>query len=157
MMSGGTRDASQSVMSFVKTCAAVMVATAICATSCATTATYSTESTMPDDYSPRSGSVESVREIVRRVQGNPAGGAVAGGLIGAVLFGGRGPRTLFGALAGAATGAALSQGSYETRAFEVTIRFDNGSRGVFTYRDYAPFRPGDRIELTPDGPRRVVY
>jgi hypothetical protein len=47
--------------------------------------------------------------------------------------------------------------AYETRAYEVTVRFDDGTRGVFTYRDYTPFRPGDRIDLTPDGPRRVVY
>jgi outer membrane lipoprotein SlyB len=134
-----------------------MVATTLGTVGCATTSTYSTEATTPDDYSPRSGTVESVRQIVRRVEGNPAGGAAAGALIGAILFGGRGPRTLFGAAAGAATGAALSQGAYETRAYEVVIRFDDGTRGVFTYRDYSPFRPGDRIELDDRGPRRVVY
>ena len=125
---------------------------------CATTATYSTEYPASDEYAPRTGIVESVRQVVRRVHGNPAGGAAAGALIGAVLFGGRGgARTLFGAAAGAATGAALSQGAYETRAYEVVVRFDNGARGVFTYRDYSPFAPGDRIELGPDGPQRVVY
>src|SRR5215831_2653953 len=108
-----------------KACAAAMVAISTLALGCATTSTYSTEWTA-DEYSPRTGMVESVRQVVRRVEGNPAGGAVAGGLIGAVLFGGHGPRTLFGALAGAATGAALSQGSYETRAYEVVVRFDNG-------------------------------
>jgi outer membrane lipoprotein SlyB len=132
-----------------------MIAISTFAMGCATTTTYSTEST--DEYSPREGTVESVRQIVHRVEGNPAGGAAAGALIGAVLFGGHGPRTLFGAAAGAATGAALSQGRYETRAFEVVVRFDNGSRGVFTYRDYSPFAPGDRIALGPDGPRRLVY
>jgi outer membrane lipoprotein SlyB len=132
-----------------------MIAISTFAMSCATTSTYSTEST--DEYSPREGRVESVRQIVHRVEGNPAGGAAAGALIGAVLFGGRGPRTLFGAAAGAATGAALSSGSYETRDFEVVVRFDNGARGVFTYRDYSPFAPGDRIALGPDGPRRIVY
>jgi outer membrane lipoprotein SlyB len=135
---------------------ATVVATSL-TMGCATTSTYSREWTADDEYSPRDGIVESVREVVRHVQGNPAGGAAAGALIGAVLFGGHGPRTLFGAVAGAATGAALSQGSYETRAYEVVVRFDNGARGVFTYRDYAPFRPGDRIEMSPDGPRRVIY
>jgi outer membrane lipoprotein SlyB len=91
------------------------------------------------------------------VHGNPAGGAAAGALIGAVLFGGNGPRTLFGAAAGAATGAALSSGSYETRAYEVVIRLDSGERAVLTYRDYSPFAPGDRVELGPDGPHRVIY
>jgi outer membrane lipoprotein SlyB len=144
-------------MRFVRSCAAALVAASTLALGCATTTTYSTEQTMPDEYAPRTGIVESVRQVVRRVQGNPAAGAAAGALVGAVLFGGRGPRTLFGAAAGAATGAALSQGSYETRAFEIVIRFDNGTRGVFTYRDYSPFAPGDRIELTDRGPRRVVY
>jgi len=135
-----------------------MVAASISVTGCATTSTYSSEETIPDEYGPQTGIVESVRQVVRRVEGNPAGGAAAGALIGGILFGGRGGgRTLFGALAGAATGAALSQGSYETRAYEVTIRFDNGSRGMFTYRDYTPFRPGERVELTPSGPRHLVY
>src|SRR5882672_204659 len=138
-------------MRLARTCAAAMIAISTFATGCATTTTYSTEST--DEYSPREGTVESVRQIVHRVEGNPAGGAVAGALIGAVLFGGRGPRTLFGAAAGAATGAALSQGSYETRDYEVVVRFDNGARGVFTYRDHSPFAPGERIALGPDGPR----
>jgi outer membrane lipoprotein SlyB len=133
-----------------------MIAISTLAIGCATTSTYSTEST-GDEYRPREGVVESVRQIVHRVEGNPAGGAVAGALIGAVLFGGHGPRTLFGAAAGAATGAALSQGRYETRAYEIVVRFDNGTRGVFTYRDYSPFAPGDRIALGPDGPRRIVY
>ena len=132
-----------------------MIAISTFAMGCATTSTTSTEWT--DEYSPREGRVESVRQIVHRVQGNPAGGAAAGALIGAVLFGGHGPRTLFGAAAGAATGAALSQGRYETRAYEVVVRFDNGARVVFTYRDYSPFAPGDRIALGPDGPRRVIY
>jgi outer membrane lipoprotein SlyB len=133
-----------------------MVAVSMLAAGCATTTTYSAEYPA-DEYSPRSGVVVSVREIVHRVRGNPAGGAAAGALLGAVLFGGRGPRGLFGAAAGAATGAALSQGERDIWAYEVVVRFDNGTRGVFTYRDYSPFAPGDRIELTPDGPRRVVY
>lgn len=106
----------------------------------------------------QTGIVESVRPVVQRVRGNPAGGAAAGALIGAVLFGGHGgPRTLFGAAAGAATGAALSSGTYETRAYQVTVRLDSGERAVLTYRDYSPFAPGDRVELGPDGPRRIIY
>lgn len=134
-----------------------MIAISTFAMGCATTSTYSTEWTASDEYSPREGVVESVRQVVHRVEGNPAGGALAGALIGGVLFGGHGARTLFGAAAGAATGAALSSGSYETRAYEVVVRFDNGTRGVFTYRDYSPFAPGDRIALGPDGPRRMIY
>jgi len=143
-------------MRAARICAATLVAATMFGAGCATTSTVSTEVTS-DEYSPHTGVVESVRQVVHQVQGNPAGGAAAGALIGAVLFGGRGGRTLFGAAAGAATGAALSQGDYETRDYEVTIRFDNGTRGVFMYRDRTPFRPGDRIELGDDGPRLVGY
>lgn len=132
-----------------------MIAMSGLATGCVATATYRAQ---PGYAAPQTGIVESVRPVIHRYRGNPAGGAVAGALIGAVLFGGHGgPRTLFGAAAGAATGAALSEGEVETRAYEVVVRFDDGERGVFTYRDYSPFRPGDRIELGPDGPYRVIY
>jgi outer membrane lipoprotein SlyB len=155
IVAAGTGNASPFHMRFVRSCVAALVATTLAA-GCATTATYTTDP-YTDEYRPRTGIVEHVRQVVREVRGNPAGGAAAGALIGAVLFGGHGPRTLFGAAAGAATGAALSQGRYETRAYEVVVRFDNGTRGVFTFRDYSPFAPGDRIALGPDGPRRIVY
>jgi len=38
--------------------------------------------------------------IVERIQGNSAGGALAGALIGGFLVHGRGPATLFGAAPG---------------------------------------------------------
>jgi len=68
-----------------------MLAMSMLATGCATTRTTSTEWTA-DEYQPREGVVESVRQVVHRVEGNPAGGAAVGALIGAVLFGGRGAR-----------------------------------------------------------------
>jgi len=143
-------------MRVARICAAALLAVTTFELGCATTSTVSAE-VAPDEYSPHTGVVESVRLVVHRVRGNPAGGAAAGALIGAVLFGGRGGRTLFGAAAGAATGAALSQGEYETHAYEVTVRFDNGTRGVFTYRDRTPFRQGDRVDMGPDGPELIAY
>lgn len=121
--------------------------------SCATTSTTST--TWVDPNAPaswmRTGRVESVQEIVQRVEGNPAGGALAGALIGGFLFRGRGPATLFGAASGAAIGAAASQGSAEKRTYQVLVRFDDGSYGMFVYRGYSPFRPGEAVVLTPQG------
>jgi len=120
---------------------------------CATTSTTST--TWVDPAAPanwaRTGTVESVQEIVRRVEGNPAGGALAGALIGGFLFRGRGPATLFGAVGGAAVGAAASQGSSETRTYQVLVRFDDGGDGMFIFRDFSPFRPGELVVLTPQG------
>jgi len=96
------------------------------------------------------------KEIVERIQGNPAGGALAGALIGGFLFHGRGPATLFGAATGAAVGAAASRGSAEVRTYQVLVRFDdNGGFGMFVYRDYSPFRPGDAVVLTPRGLARL--
>lgn len=60
---------------------------------------------------------------------------------------------LFGAATGAAIGAAASEGTAETRTYQVLIRFDDGARGMFLYRDYSPFSRGERVALTPQGLR----
>ena len=118
--------------------------------SCATTGTTSTTWIAPSATAVRPGYVESVQEIVQHTQGNPAGGALAGALIGGFLFG-RGPARLIGAAGGAAIGAAASQGSAVTRTYHVLVRFDDGSYGMFAYRDFTPFQPGERVVLTPQG------
>jgi outer membrane lipoprotein SlyB len=116
----------------------------------ATTATTWTDPSAPG-YWYRQGQVESVQEMVRRAEGNPAGGAVMGALIGGFLFGGRGPGALVGAAGGAAVGAAASQGTSESRTYQVLVHFDDGTYGMFAYANYAPFRPGERVVLTPQG------
>lgn len=125
--------------------------------SCATTTTMSTTWVEPGPGTSwtRPGRVESVQQIVQRVEGNPAGGALAGALIGGFLFGGRGPGSLFGAATGAAIGAAASQGSAETVTYQVLVHFDDGAYGMFVYRGYSPFRPGEPVVLTPQGLRRA--
>jgi outer membrane lipoprotein SlyB len=129
----------------------VLAAVAATATlGCATTSTTSTTWTEPDGAA-RTGTVESVQEIVQRVEGDPAAGAIAGALIGGFLFRGHGPATVFGAATGAAIGASASQGSAETRSYHVLVRFDDGSRGVFVYGGFSPFRPGEPVVLTPRG------
>jgi outer membrane lipoprotein SlyB len=138
----------------MKTCSIVAIfVLTVSSLSCATTATSST--TWVDPSTPgnwvRPGRVESVQEIVRRVDGNPAGGALIGALIGGFLFGGRGPARLVGMAGGAAIGAAASQGGAETRTYQVLVRFDDGTYGMFVYGGYAPFRPGDAVVLTPRG------
>jgi hypothetical protein len=61
------------------------------------------------------------------------------------------PRRCSGAATGAAIGAAASQGAAEYRTYHVLVRFDDGTRGMFLFRDYSPFRPGERVKLTPQG------
>jgi outer membrane lipoprotein SlyB len=138
--------------SVMRTLTSILIATSLLG-GCAVSTTYPVDEPAGSSaYYGLTGTVESVRPLVRRVEGDPASGAVAGALIGGILFGAAGGRALFGAAAGAATGAAVSSGSYETRVFEITVRFDDGSRGVFSYRDYPPFRPGDRVQLGSNGP-----
>ena len=123
------------------------------APACATTSTYETTWSDPGapGYWTRRGQVESVREIVHRQVGNPAGGALAGALIGGFLFGGRGPGALMGAVGGAAVGAAASQGTMESRTYQLLVRFDDGTYGMFVFGTYPPFRPGEAVMLTPQG------
>ena len=135
----------------------LVVAAAVLATSlagCATTAEYSTTWTEPsaggNSWS-RKGRVVSVQEIVRRQEGHPAAGAVTGALLGGLLFRGRGPASLFGAAAGAAAGAAVSQGGPETRTYQVMVRFEDGTSQLFVYPGYPPFAPGQPVTWTPQG------
>jgi len=123
------------------------------AAGCATTSTTATTMYDPNapGYGPPTGVVESVQEVVQRVQGNPVGGALAGALIGGLLFHGRGPATVIGAAGGAAIGAAASQGTTESRTYQVVVRFDDGTYGMFAYGGYSPFRPGEPVILTPQG------
>src|SRR5215471_13868285 len=117
---------------------------------CATTTTTWTDGAAAG-YG-RTGSVEAVQEIVQRTQGNPGAGAVAGALIGGLVFGGgRGPAAVAGVVGGAAIGAAASQGSSEQRTYQLVVRFDDGGVGEFVYGGFSPFRPGERVAVTPDG------
>jgi len=119
---------------------------------CATPSTTETTWTEPTagDWA-RPGHVESVHEIVRRTEGNPAGGAIVGALIGGLLFGRHGRVSPFGAVGGAMVGASASQSSTESRLFHLVVRFDDGGQGVFTYQGYPPFAPGQPVMLTPQG------
>ncbi len=117
---------------------------------CATTSRTTVTSAIPNRDFGRSGQVVSVTQTVERVQGNPAGGALVGGVIGGLAF-----REPLGAAAGAATGAAVSAGSSERREYLVHVQFDDGSVGRFDYIDTAPFVPGDRVVVTPSGLARV--
>jgi outer membrane lipoprotein SlyB len=120
-----------------------------------------TSTTATTSYAPaqaewgRPGSVAWVREVVHRRQGDPAGGALAGAIIGGLLGGPRGSGALVGAIGGAVVGAAVSQGSSESRVYQVGVQFQDGAFQVFGYQDYSPFAPGQPVVLTPQGLARM--
>lgn len=120
--------------------------------------TYRTQTWGADPYGQqwaRYGHVESVRETVRTQHGDPGAGAVAGAIIGGLLFGGRHPaHTIFGMGAGAMVGAAASSGSAEDRYYEVFVRFDDGAVERYVYQNVLPFRPGEPVVLTAQGLNR---
>jgi outer membrane lipoprotein SlyB len=99
----------------------------------------------------RAGIVTQVEQVVERVEGDPTAGAIAGALIGGVLFGRRGRPSLIGALAGAGVGAAASSGGAAQRTYHVLVAFDDGEYGMFVYRQWPALRPGDAVVLTPGG------
>jgi outer membrane lipoprotein SlyB len=125
----------------------IAVALVVATASCATTSTETVWTSAP----PRLGRVEAVQETVRRIDGNPVGGAIVGGLIGALLFR-RAP--IFGAAAGAGVGAAASSGSSRSIDYHVIVDFDDGAQREFVFAGYDPFIPGDRVALTPRGLER---
>jgi outer membrane lipoprotein SlyB len=125
----------------------ITVALATAIASCATTSTETVWTSAP----PRLGRVEAVQDTVHRGVGNPAGGAIVGGLIGALLFR-RAP--VAGAIAGAGVGAVASSGSSRSVDYHVIVDFDDGARRDFVYAGYDPFVPGDYVALTPRGLER---
>jgi outer membrane lipoprotein SlyB len=141
----------------MKTLCLALVFLVTMSVACATTTTTRTVWTNPGGAGyGRAGRVDSVQEIVQRTQGNPAGGAAAGALIGGLVFGGgRGPSAVAGAVGGAAVGAAASQGTREERSYQIVVRFDDGGYGEFVYAGYSPFRPGERVAVTPGGLARA--
>lgn len=97
---------------------------------------------------PPQGNVIDVREVVQEVHGDPGAGAVAGGVIGALLFN-RTP--VAGAIVGAGVGAAASSGTAVRRSFVVTVQFDDGQRRGFSYPEPPMFRIGDPVVWTEQG------
>jgi outer membrane lipoprotein SlyB len=124
---------------------------------CAVTTTTRTTWTDPSAVGyGRAGRVDTVQEIVQRTEGNPGAGAAAGALVGGLVFGGgRASTAVAGAAGGAAIGAAASQGTTEERTYQIVVRFDDGGYGEFVYAGYSPFRPGERVAVTPDGLART--
>ncbi len=95
------------------------------------------------------GQVVQVEQIVNRREGHPVAGAVAGALLGGVIF-----HSGKAAVIGGGLGAIASSGSSTRLLYLVTVQFDTGEMGRFEFVDWSPFRPGDRVVMTNQGLQR---
>ena len=101
---------------------------------------------------PTCGVVSSVRAVEQKGQGTgigAVGGAVAGGVLGHQMGGGRGRdvMTVIGAVAGGLGGHEIEKNVRKVVKHEVSVRFEDGSTRSFTYDKTPMFRSGDHVRL----------
>jgi outer membrane lipoprotein SlyB len=98
------------------------------------------------------GVIESVREIEKKGEGSGLGaaaGGVAGGVLGHQTGGGRGRdvMTVLGAIGGAVAGHQIEKNVKKVKSYEISIRFDDGSRQLSTQDSAPAWRQGDKVRL----------
>ena len=98
------------------------------------------------------GVIESVREIETKGEGTGlgiVGGAVAGGLLGSQVGGGRGKDVMavVGAVGGGFAGNEVEKRMKATKSYSVTVRFDNGTARSFGEPVLPAWRLGDKVRI----------
>jgi outer membrane lipoprotein SlyB len=102
-------------------------------------------------YQRRVGTVERIDEVARRGESEPsAGGAFVGGAVGGVVghqanqaaFG-----TVVGALGGAVVGSRVGAKSSSYMAYQVTVRYDEGTYGQIETAVVPNYRVGSRVQV----------
>ncbi len=96
--------------------------------------------------------IEEVREVEKAGQGSGAGavgGAVVGGVLGHQMGGGRGKdiATVLGALGGGLAGNAIEKNAKKTVEYQIVIRYEDGTKGLFTQATPPTWRPGDKVKV----------
>lgn len=98
------------------------------------------------------GTVESVREVVKKGEGSGVG-AVAGGVLGGVLGhqigSGRGntAATVVGAGAGAYAGHQVEKSRNATTTYQVIVKTEDGKSRTFNFPKETSYRVGDKIKI----------
>lgn len=98
------------------------------------------------------GVVQSVHEIESKGDADGVGvvgGAVVGGVLGNQVGEGDGRKvaTVVGAVGGAVIGREVERRVKSTKRYEITVRFDDGSRRVITEQDATTWRAGDKVKV----------
>jgi len=96
--------------------------------------------------------IEAVREVEKAGQAS-GGGAVAGAVIGGVLGhqvgGGRGKdvATVLGAIGGGVAGHQIEKNVKTTKEYQIVVRYEDGTQGLFTQDTPPNWRPGDKVKI----------
>jgi outer membrane lipoprotein SlyB len=115
-----------------------------------------------DQPAPRTGVVESIRQVDRATYPSGAGavaGALVGGGLGTLIGGGTGRTAaiILGAVGGGLVGNEMQKSQREL-LWEIGIRYDDGGYGTITQTQAPALRIGDRARVTDTGielmPRR---
>ena len=98
------------------------------------------------------GVIESVREVDTKGTGTglgAIGGAVAGGLLGSQVGGGRGKDVMavVGAVGGGFAGNEVEKRVKSTKSYSVVVRFDDGSSRAFSEPILPAWRLGDKVRV----------
>lgn len=104
----------------------------------------------------RPATVESIRQVVEKKEGDSPWGMLAGGLIGgglgSLVGGGNGrtAATIVGALGGGYVGHKVENSQTQV-VYEIGVKYDNGTWGTIRQTASPPFRIGDRVLVTDRG------
>jgi outer membrane lipoprotein SlyB len=102
-------------------------------------------------YQRRNGTVEQIVEVARRDPGEPStGGAIVGGVVGGVIGHQVDPTsfaTVVGAIGGAVVGSRVGAHPSAYAAWQVTVRYDDGTYGQVETRVVPNYRVGSRVQV----------
>jgi outer membrane lipoprotein SlyB len=96
--------------------------------------------------------IEEVREVEKAGTASGAGavgGAVVGGVLGHQMGGGRGKdvATVLGALGGGLAGNAIEKNAKKTVEYQIVVRYEDGTKGLFTQATPPTWRSGDKVRV----------
>src|ERR1700693_3225235 len=96
--------------------------------------------------------IEEVREVEKAGQASGAGavgGAVVGGVLGHQMGGGRGKdvATVLGVLGGGLAGNTIEKNAKKTVEYQIIIRYEDGTKGMFTQATPPSWRAGDKVKV----------
>ncbi len=96
--------------------------------------------------------IESVREIEKAGTGSgvgAAGGAVVGGVLAHQVGQGRGKElaTVLGAIGGGIAGNQIEKSAKKTKEYQITVRYEDGTKGLFTQGTPPGWREGDKVKV----------